>query len=140
MNASPIQVAAALVFRDGLLLITQRRQGDHLGGLWEFPGGKVEPGESFAECLARELQEECGLEILVGEEIEDIVHAYPEKTVRLKFFRCDWQAGEARPLGCAALAWVRRDQLAEYRFPAADARLIDRLTASDALWTARPKP
>jgi len=134
VSAAPIDVAAALVFHEGRLLIAQRRAGDHLGGLWEFPGGKVEPGESFAECLARELAEECGLTIGVGEEIEDVVHRYPEKTVHLKFFRCWWVGGEARPLGCAAVAWVDRAELAHHSFPAADARLIDRLTASEALW------
>src|SRR4051812_49929296 len=84
----PIDVAAGLVFEKGKLLITQRRLNDHLGGFWEFPGGKVEKGETFQECLGRELREELGIEVEVGAEIEDITHSYPEKTVRLKFFKC----------------------------------------------------
>src|SRR5438309_9744832 len=83
-----IEVAAGLIFRDGKLLITQRRPHDHLGGLWEFPGGKRECNESFQECLARELREELGIHVEVGEIVEEITHVYPEKAVHLKFFGC----------------------------------------------------
>src|SRR5882757_7146425 len=83
-----IDVSAGVVFRGGLLLITQRRPEDHLGGLWEFPGGKRHAQESDQECLKRELLEELGIEVDVGDLIETIIHEYPEKTVRLKFFRC----------------------------------------------------
>ena len=129
-----IDVSAGLVFRGGQLLITQRHADAHLGGLWEFPGGKREPGESFEDCLARELREELGIEVFVGELIETIEHAYPEKCVRLKFFRCAWRAHEPKPLGCPALAWVRRDELADYEFPAADARLLERLSQTTEWW------
>jgi mutator protein MutT len=71
-----IDVAAGLVFREGKLLITQRHPEAHLGGLWEFPGGKREPGETFERCLARELREELGIEIQVGELVESLTHAY----------------------------------------------------------------
>jgi mutator protein MutT len=129
-----IQVAAGLVFHAGKLLITQRRTHDHLGGLWEFPGGKLEPGETFAHCLVRELREELGIEVRVGPEIEDLTHAYPEKTVRLKFRRCDLLSGSARPIHCQALAWIARDQLQSYQFPAADARLLELLQCTPSLW------
>ena len=72
-----IEVAAGLVFRDGLLLISQRRPQDHLGGLWEFPGGKREPGESPEDCLRRELMEELGIEVEIKELVETIAHDYP---------------------------------------------------------------
>jgi mutator protein MutT len=129
-----IDVSAGLVFREGQLLITQRHAGAHLGGLWEFPGGKREAGESFEACLVRELREELGIEVVVGELIETIEHAYPEKCVRLKFFRCTWRAHEPQPLGCPAFAWITRDQLAAYEFPAADARLLQRLGQVSDLW------
>jgi len=103
---NPVEVAAGLVFRNGLLLITQRRPQDHLGGLWEFPGGKRHPSESFEECLARELREELGIEIVVGELLDAITHKYPEKTVHLKFFRCDWCQNEPQRLGCHDFAWI----------------------------------
>jgi mutator protein MutT len=128
-------VAAGLVFREHRLLITQRRLHDHLGGLWEFPGGKVEPDESFQSCLVRELREELGIETEVREEIEDITHSYPEKTVRLKFFRCRWISGEAQPIACHNLAWITREQMAHFEFPAADARLLRFLEESLWIWT-----
>jgi mutator protein MutT len=130
-----IDVSAGLVFRDGKLLITQRHADAHLGGLWEFPGGKRECDESFEACLVRELREELGIEVTVGELIETIEHEYPEKRVRLKFYRCTWQAHEPQTLGCPAFAWVTREQLATYDFPAADARLLHRLQHSIGLWT-----
>src|SRR5690242_19962457 len=93
-----VEVAAGLVFRNGLLLITQRRPDDHLGGLWEFPGGKREPEETYEECLRRELREELDIEVAVQELVESISHDYPDKSVHLKFFRCDWRDGEPRKI------------------------------------------
>jgi mutator protein MutT len=122
-----IDVAAALIFRDGKLLITRRRAEAHLGGLWEFPGGKREPNETFEQCLVRELREELGVEVSVGELFEEVVHAYPGKTVHLKFFVCRLENGEPKTLGCTALKWVGKSELEKYTFPAADARLLDKL-------------
>ena len=130
-----IEVAAGLVFREGRLLITQRLAGGHLAGLWEFPGGKREADESFEACLVRELHEELGIEVGVREEVEAIHHAYPEKIVHLRFFRCEWLRREPEPLGCADFRWVNRDELAHYDFPPADARLLDRLRNTPAFWT-----
>jgi mutator protein MutT len=128
-----IDVAAAVVFRDGRVLITQRRPGDHLGGLWEFPGGKREAGETFEACLQRELREELGIEVEVGEWLDSVTHAYPEKTVHLRFYRCAWRRHEPRALGCHAFAWVTVSQLAQYAFPPADGTLLGKLRASAAL-------
>jgi mutator protein MutT len=122
-----IDVAAGLVFRNGRLLITQRKPETHCGGLWEFPGGKREPGETFEACLARELREELDIEVRVCEEFDSLVHHYPEKTVSLHFFRCEWVAREPRAVDCHDLAWVGRDDLVRYEFPPADARLLDKL-------------
>jgi len=131
---TPIDVAAALVFRCGKLLITRRYTDSHLGGLWEFPGGKREPEESFEECLLRELLEELGIDVAVGELLESITHSYPEKTVHLKFFRCRWLRNEPQPLGCSAFKWVTPEELAGYEFPAADARLLERLRTDLEIW------
>src|SRR5436309_14374311 len=132
-----VDVAAGLIFRDGKLLITQRHVDAHLGGLWQFPGGKREPNETFEECLARELREELGIEVTVGELVEALTHEYPEKTVHLKFFRCRWEQNEARPLGCSDFKWIGQEDLAAYDFPAADARLLDKLHHSPELWQSR---
>ena len=130
-----IDVAAGLIFRQGRLLITQRHARSHLGGLWEFPGGKREPGETFEQCLSRELREELGIEILVGELIHSLIHPYPEKTVRLNFYRCELRRGEPQCLGCADFKWVRAEELKDFHFPPADALLLDRLRDDAALWS-----
>ena len=132
-----VEVSAGLVFRAGQLLITQRLIGAHLAGLWEFPGGKREPGESFEACLRRELHEELGVTVCVHEEIERITHSYPEKTVHLRFFRCTLADADAvpRPIACQAVAWVTRETLGNYAFPAADARLLERVRAAELWWT-----
>lgn len=131
-----IEVAAGLVFRGGQLLITQRRPQDHLGGLWEFPGGKREPEETFEQCLRRELQEELGLDVTVGKLVDEISHTYPEKSVHLKFYRCTLAAGEPQPLHCHALAWVTQKELRDYDFPAADVQLLAMLERDEAIWLA----
>jgi mutator protein MutT len=129
-----IDVAAGLIFRQGRLLLARRRPGDHLGGLWEFPGGKREPGETFAECLRRELREELGVEVEVGEVIESVTHDYAARRVRLEFLRCRLLQGEPRALGCQELVWVSAGELRAFEFPAADARLLERLECSPQLW------
>lgn len=129
-----IEVAAGLVFRNRKLLITQRAPESHCGGLWEFPGGKREAGESFEDCLKRELLEELGIEVQVLELLEELHHDYPDKSVYLKFFRCHWVKNEPKTLDCHNFAWVSCAELANYEFPAADARLLQMLRDSTALW------
>jgi 8-oxo-dGTP diphosphatase len=129
-----IEVAAGLIFRNGKLLIAQRYPEAHLGGLWEFPGGKREPGESFEQCLERELIEELGIKVKIGALVEMITHDYPGKRVDLRFFRCDWIRNEPRPLGCAAIEWIAPRQLKDFEFPAADERILARLQTEPALW------
>ena len=129
-----IDVAAGLVFRDHRLLIAQRYAGAHLGGLWELPGGKREPSETFEQALRRELLEELGIEVEVGELFDSITHDYPEKSVHLKFYRCLWQRHEPRALGCADFKWIQAGELDAHAFPAADARLIEKLKTTAALW------
>ncbi len=129
-----IDVAAGLVFRDGKLLIALRHDDAHLGGLWEFPGGKREPEESFEECLIRELREELGIEVEIKDLIETDTHSYPERRVRLKFFRCAWKANEPLALGCADFKWVSAEELKSFDFPAADAVLLERLCEEKKLW------
>lgn len=130
-----IEVAAGLVFREGRLLITQRREGDHLGGLWEFPGGKRAVEETFEECVRRELMEELGIEVEVGELLETIQYQYPEKKVALKFYRCRWRRNEPSALGCQAFTWIGKEELSQYAFPPADANLLQRLRTDHQLWT-----
>lgn len=135
MGNQVIEVSAGLVFRTGKLLITQRHAAAHLGGLWEFPGGKREPGETFEQCLVRELREELGIEVVVGELFESVEHAYPERTVLLKFFLCRLPQGDPQAIDCAAVKWVNHTELTAHDFPAADAGLLQRLQATTVLWS-----
>jgi 8-oxo-dGTP diphosphatase len=125
-----IDVSAALIFEQGRILITRRRTGSHLGGLWEFPGGKREANETFEQCLIREIREELDIEIAVGNLFEEITHAYPEKTVHLKFFVCRKLSGQLKARDCAAFKWVGKNKLTDYKFPAADAQLLEKLAVA----------
>ena len=126
-GAAPIQVAAALIVHEGRYLITRRKADAHLGGLWEFPGGKREPGESLEDCLRRELREELGIEITPPALFLVIHHEYPEKAVELNFFTCAIASDTPRLLGCADLRWVAPDELPELSMPPADQPLVDTL-------------
>ena len=120
-------VTAAVVERDGCFLVTRRPEGTHLGGYWEFPGGKCEPGETFAACLARELAEELGVAASVGEELLTTTHAYPDRSVELHFLRCSLR-GTPVPQDGQEMRWVPRAELARLQFPPADDELIRILT------------
>jgi 8-oxo-dGTP diphosphatase len=135
-NSTPrlIEVSAALIFREAKLLIARRHPKAHLGGLWEFPGGKREEDETFEACLIREIREELGVEISVGEIFEEVRHDYPGKSVHLKFFICRLVSGEPQPLDCAAVRWVGRDELRKFEFPAADAQLLEKLKSPRFAW------
>ena len=122
-----ITVVAAIIRRNDRILITQRFNDVHLAGLWEFPGGKVEPGESLDEALRREILEELGIRIQLEDEFFTAEHHYPGRSVRLHFFNCSIVEGEPRPLGVADLRWSSPADLDELEFPEADKELIARL-------------
>ena len=126
-DAEPIQVTAALIAHEGRYLITQRKAGVHLGGLWEFPGGKREVDESLENCLRRELREELGIEITQPVLFRVIRHDYPGKAVELHFFRCAIASGLPRPLECADFRWVAPEELAQFPLPPADQPLVEAL-------------
>ena len=128
-GSGPIVVAAAVVIREGRVLLTRRAEGQHLAGMWEFPGGKLEQGESPEETLVRECREECGIEVEVAEFLEVTHHRYPEKDVLLLFYRCGLRAGEVRHLHVADHAWVAPPELDRYPMPPADVRVLARIQA-----------
>jgi 8-oxo-dGTP diphosphatase len=121
-----IVVTAAVVERTGAYLVTRRLRGTHLEGLWEFPGGKCEEGETHEGCLVRELREELGCEAVVGAKLLEVAHEYPERTVELHFFRCDLK-GQPQPLLGQEIRWVARKELRGLDFPPADDELIQML-------------
>lgn len=123
-----VDVTAALVRdADGRYLVTQRRRGSHLEGLWEFPGGKRRTEESLETCLARELREELGADFEVGEHVETVRWEYPDRVIVLHFYRCRLRSGVIEPREGQAMAWVCPEELSGYEFPPADRMLIERL-------------
>lgn len=122
-----IEVAAGLINRDGRYLIARRKSGVHLAGLWEFPGGKREAGETLEECLRRELWEELHVRVDLVSPFHMIRHEYPEKTVELHFFRCMIESGQPTPVDCAEIRWVYPHQFEDFEFPPADRPVLDAL-------------
>lgn len=126
-GARPRLVVVAAVVEDRhRFLVTRRPPGVHLAGMWEFPGGKIDPHEGHVAALRRELREELGVDADVGELVHDTTHAYPDVTVALYFYRCRL-VGEPRPLLGQEMRWVPREELPSLGFPPADAELIDLL-------------
>ena len=120
-------VVAAVIEESGRFLVTRRQAGVHLEGLWEFPGGKIDPDETHERALRRELREELDTDVRVGALVLATAHVYPEKSVSLYFYRCEL-AGEPRPLLGQEMRWVDRDEMRSLGFPAADEELIRILT------------
>lgn len=126
------QVAAAVLLReDGRVLVARRREEDFLGGLWEFPGGKQEDGETLRECLARELREELGIGVEVGERLLTLEHAYTHFRITLHAFRCALREGEPRCLECADLRWVLPAEMDALPMSVADRRIAQAVQ----MWT-----
>jgi mutator protein MutT len=120
-------VGVGVVEKDGKVLITQRRFDDHLGGIWEFPGGKKSPQESDEACVERELKEELGISVKVGDHIETIRYAYPDRKLELRFYSCSLVAGDPKAVEVQDFRWVQPSELIYYQFPKADRDLVDRL-------------
>jgi len=122
----PLIVAAGVLVEGGRVLLTQRKKGSHLAGAWEFPGGKVEPGEDPRDALVRELREEVGIEVTVEEPLEVTFHAYPETSVLLLFFSVTRRerSPDPRPIDVAAVQWAAADALDATQFPAADVPIL----------------
>ena len=125
-----IAVVAALAAKEGRLLIAQRPMGRHMGGKWEFPGGKLEKGETPEAALRRELNEELGVDADIGPIRAAIPFSYPEKDVLLLFYSARLM-GEPKPIDEAALAWVTPDELAGYDLAPVDALMAKRLRETD---------
>ncbi|HET9467136.1 MAG TPA: (deoxy)nucleoside triphosphate pyrophosphohydrolase [Vicinamibacterales bacterium] len=124
--ADRIVVVAAVIEQAGRFLITRRLEGTHLGGCWEFPGGKVHAGETHEAALQREIAEELNAGFFNARKIFDTSHAYPERTVELHFYRGDLTA-EPQPMLGQELRWIAREEFGGFEFPPADAELIDGL-------------
>ncbi|MCF7847929.1 MAG: A/G-specific adenine glycosylase [Kiritimatiellales bacterium] len=123
--------AAVIGNRKGEVLIAQRKIDDMLGGLWEFPGGKQEPGETIQECIVREIKEELGVNIQTGDFLLTVKHAYSHFTMDLHTYRARIVSGRPRPLDCAGYKWVEVSGLREYPYSKADLKIIDKLQSNN---------
>lgn len=124
-----IEVAVALVHRDGRWLVARRHPDAHLPDKWEFPGGKSETGESAEQTALRELREECGVVAEAEARLQPQRFDYADRSVRLTPIICRWVKGKAVPLGCQACKWVELDELPNLDMPAGNIRIIRELGA-----------
>jgi len=126
-----IDVGCAIIHQAGKILITKRHADDHLGGYWEFPGGKRESGETIEACLIREIQEELGVRIKIESFDRKIEHVYADRVIDLFFFHCRIDEGNPRPLDSAEMRWVLPAEFIELKFPPADKEIIAALHAAE---------
>jgi mutator protein MutT len=127
VSGATLHVVAAVVEDGDRFLVTRRQAGVHLAGMWEFPGGKVAAGETHAQALRREMQEELGTDVEVGALVSTAAHAYDDRHVTLHFYACQLET-TPRPLLGQEMRWVPRGELRSLGFPRADEELIALLT------------
>ena len=134
MDRPWIDVCAAVVERRRRFLLATRADGTHLAGHWEFPGGKVHPGETLAACIIRELQEELGVTVAGPAEVATVEHEYPEKRIRLHFMRCTLaESAQPAPQDGQRAGWFTMEEMADLQLAGADREFVARLTADGAL-------
>jgi 8-oxo-dGTP diphosphatase len=122
------QIGVAVIWNQtGQILIDRRKVGGTMGGLWEFPGGKIELGETVEACIVREIQEELAIEITVGEQLISIDHTYPTFHLTLTVHHCQHISGVPQPIESEEIRWVNIGDLNNYQFPAANIAIINAL-------------
>ena len=119
-----LEVTAAIICKDGKFLICQRPKGKNCELLWEFPGGKIESGETVEACIVREIQEELGVTLRILQKFTDVIYEYPDKTVHLHFFLAEIASGELTCKEHNALAWITADEIGNFQFCPADDSMI----------------
>jgi mutator protein MutT len=127
MNQLPLKhIGVAVIWNDDRqILIDKRKAGGAMGGLWEFPGGKIEAGETTIDCILREIKEELDIEISVGDLLIEIEHTYPTFQVILTVHNCKYLSGKPQPIECDEIHWVEPHELDRYEFPAANIQIIN---------------
>jgi 8-oxo-dGTP diphosphatase len=121
------EVTAAIIRKDNRVLIAERAPGENLAGKWEFPGGKIEPGETPQECLKREIREELEVDIDVLDLFGESIYTYHSGTIKLMAFWCQWISGDFTLNVHSRIEWVTRSELDLYDFAPADLPLVERL-------------
>lgn len=122
------QIGVAVIWNEqNQILIDRRKPEGLLGGLWEFPGGKLEPDETVEDCIRREIQEELGITIAVGDRLITVDHAYSHFRVTLNVHHCHHLSGDPQPIECDEVRWVSLEELDDYPFPKANVQIIEAL-------------
>ena len=122
------QIGVAVITNtEGKILIDRRKADGEMGGLWEFPGGKIESGETIEECIKREIKEELSIEISVGDRLTTIIHDYQSFKVTLYVHLCQYISGDPQPIECEEIHWVDTSIMDRYQFPQANAQIISLL-------------
>lgn len=122
-----VEVAVGVIKANNKIFISKRHDGQHQGGLWEFPGGKIEAGETVFDALKRELKEEVNIDVVSSTELQVIEHDYTDKSVRLMVHIVEDFTGEAKGLESQVCQWVDINELTNYDFPEANQEIISRL-------------
>ncbi len=130
MKSAPTAVVAGIIKQNGKYLITKRYENSHLGGMWEFPGGKIMTGESDPTALKRELKEEIGIECNVSDLVYETTYHYPDISINIKFYDCKLLSGTPKLIECAEVKWIKRSELSQYEFPPSDTKLIEMLSTA----------
>ena len=125
----PVDVAAALIWEKDKFLICQRPANKTRGLLWEFVGGKVELGETLQQALKRECAEELAINVEVGEQFMEVIHAYPDMLIRLTLFHCTIPSGYPQALEHNAIEWIHPSETDHYEFCPADTDILEMLMA-----------
>ncbi len=127
----PIEVAAAVIEQDRKFLITLRLETSPMGHCWEFPGGKIEPGETVEACIVRECREEIGVTVEPLRRIQEMTYDYPHGFIHLWFVHCRIVVGAPTPIECREVRWIERHEFPNYEFPPADVGVIDLLVGKN---------
>ncbi len=118
------QIGVAVIGKQGKILIDRRKPKGEMAGFWEFPGGKIEAGETVEECIKREIKEELDIEIIVGDRLTTIAHAYENFNLTLYVHDCLHLSGEPQPLECEEIRWIEPEHLNRFQFPPANQQII----------------
>ena len=123
-----VEAAAAVIQQNGKFLITKRLETSPMGHCWEFPGGKIETGETVEECIVRECREEIDVLVQPVKRLRDEWYDYPHGLIHLQFVLCKIVSGEPRPVECREIRWIHPEEFKDFEFPPADVSVIEDLT------------
>ena len=125
------KIGVAVIYNDkGEILIDRRRNSGLMAGLWEFPGGKIEVGETAEACIQREIKEELALDVIVGKHLITIDHTYRDFRITLIVHYCPYLGGEPQPIECSEIRWVTLAEIDQFTFPEANSQIIAALRAN----------